>query len=64
MYRNVAAVLTALQTSKTTVRSCRNQLSINRKKGDIASSLMYLIAIELFKSYPEEGNTPERYLLL
>lgn len=62
MYRNATSVLIALQEGRTTVKSCRNQLSKARSKNNVDASLMYLTAIELFRFYPDEGSTPSRYL--
>ena len=61
MYRRMSDVLTALQRGKTSVKSCRNQLSNYRKINDTDSSIMFLNAIEIFRNYPEEEETPLKY---
>ena len=54
-------VLKALQQGKTSVKSCRNQLSYYRSKRDVDTSLMFLTAIEVFKVYDKEEETPVKY---
>ena len=61
MYRKMSDVLKALQEGKTSVKSCRNQLSYYRKNKDVDTSLMFLTAIEVFRVYTVEGDTPSRY---
>jgi len=62
MYRKMSDVLKALQEGKTTVKSCRNQLSYYRKNEDVDTSLMFLTAIEIYRVYKISKGTPLKYL--
>ncbi|MCP4987803.1 MAG: hypothetical protein GY928_17635 [Colwellia sp.] len=61
MYRQTCEILEALQEGKTTVKTCRNQLSKYRGKEDVDTALMFLSAIELFKFYKDTEKTPLKY---
>lgn len=61
MYRKSSDILTALQTGKTSIKSCRNQLSIARKNNKPETALMFLIAIELYRFYDSLEDVPKLY---